>query len=197
MVAEASADSRFVRGDYRIDFAQARPADPLTYQVLDRADRVVAEGEYRSGAAIAFNGARVVVTGKPADGDAIRIDGAASRSMFATVSTIAAALRGASGSPASNAEVHNALASGLYNLDQAIGNVLDVQADVGSRLNRVDAQRAINAEFNVQLKQTLSELRDLDYTEAASRLKLQLFALRAAQQTFAVTTQRLSLFNYL
>ena len=197
VVAQASADSRFVRGDYRIDFAQATPADPLTYRVLDRADRVVAEGEYRAGAAIAFNGARVVVTGKPADGDAIRIDGAASRSMFATVSTIAAALRGASGSPASNAEVHNALASGLYNLDQAIGNVLDVQADVGSRLNRVDAQRAINAEFNVQLKQTLSELRDLDYTEAASRLRLQLFALRAAQQTFAVTAQRLSLFNYL
>ena len=60
-----------MRGDYRIEFAQARPADPLTYQVLDRDDKVVAEGEYRSGAAIAFNGARVVVQGKPADGDAI------------------------------------------------------------------------------------------------------------------------------
>ena len=197
VVAEASAGSRFVRGDYRINFARAAPTDPLTYQVVDRADTVVAEGNYRSGEAIAFNGARVVVKGKPADGDLIRIDGAVSRSMFATVSKIAAALRRSSGAPAAAAEVNNALASGLYNLDQAIGNVLDVQADVGSRLNRVDAQHEINAEFNLQLKKTLSEVRDLDYTETASRLRLQLLALRAAQQTFAATTRRLSLFNYL
>ena len=197
VVDKTSADSRFVRGDYRIDFVQAAPADPITYRVVDRAGGVVAEGNYRSGEAIAFNGARVVVKGKPANGDSIRIDGSASRSMFATISKIATALRSASGSPAANAEVNNTLASGLYNLDQAIGNVLNVQADVGSRLNRVDARKEINAEFELQLKKTLSGVRDLDYNEAISRLNLQLLALRAAQQTFAATTRRLSLFNYL
>jgi len=42
----------------------------------------------------------------------------------------------------------------------------------------------------------LSNLRDLDYTEAASRLSLQMTALQAAQQTFQ-RVQGMSLFNLL
>jgi flagellar hook-associated protein 3 FlgL len=39
-------------------------------------------------------------------------------------------------------------------------------------------------------------VQDLDYAEAISRLNLQLVALQAAQQTY-VTTQRLTLFDYI
>ena len=48
----------------------------------------------------------------------------------------------------------------------------------------------------MQLTTTLSEVRDLDYAEALSRLSQQLFGLDAAQQAFA-RTQSLSLFRYL
>jgi flagellar hook-associated protein 3 FlgL len=49
---------------------------------------------------------------------------------------------------------------------------------------------------SLQLKTTLSELRDLDYAEAASRLTQQLTTLQAAQQTF-VTVQGSNLFSFL
>jgi len=42
----------------------------------------------------------------------------------------------------------------------------------------------------------LSDIQDVDYAEAISRLNLQLTALQAAQQTY-VKVQGLSLFNYL
>ena len=47
-----------------------------------------------------------------------------------------------------------------------------------------------------ELRLDMSELQDLDYAEAISRLNIQMLALQAAQQTFA-KTQQMSLFNYL
>ena len=64
------------------------------------------------------------------------------------------------------------------------------------RLNRIDSLRESNDAFTLQLQETLSEVRDLDVTEAISRLNLQLVALQAAQQSY-VRIQGLSLFNFL
>jgi len=193
VVAESSADASFVRDDYAISFSQATPTDPVTYTVTDSSAAVVASGSYAAGDAISFNGARVVIEGEPADGDVINIDGAPRQSVFQTLDDIASALENAG---SNGAPVNNALASGLNNLDQAIGNVLEVQTDVGVRLNRIESQQAINEDFNLQLQTTLSDVQDVDFAEAISKLNLQLVALQAAQQTY-VTTQRLSLFDYL
>jgi flagellar hook-associated protein 3 FlgL len=84
----------------------------------------------------------------------------------------------------------------LDNIDQALGNVLNVRADVGVRLNHVENQLDINESFNLQLQETLSGIQDLDYAEAISRFNLQLTTLQAAQQSY-VKMQGLSLFNYL
>ena len=196
VVASTSAGSTFVRDDYTISFTQASPTDPVTFTVTDSSLATVATGTYVEGEAIAFAGASVVVEGAPADGDTIAIDSTPRQSLFATVDEIAAALESANGSPENSAEINNVLASALVNLDQGIGNVLEVQADVGVRINRIDSQQQINEEFNLQLQTTLSEVQDVDFAEAISRLNLQLVALQAAQQTY-VTTQRLSLFNFL
>ncbi|MFK7828964.1 MAG: flagellar hook-associated protein FlgL [Congregibacter sp.] len=196
VVSSASADAGFVRDDYTVSFIQASPTDPVTYEVTDSAAAVVASGSYVSGETISFNGASLAVGGEPADGDSIAIDSSARQSVFATVSAIADALRSAEGTPASDAEVNNAMASGLTNLDQALGSIVDVRAEVGTRLNRVESQQSINEDFNLQLSTSLSEVQDLDYAEAITRLNLQITALQAAQQTY-VTTQRLSLFDYL
>ena len=72
----------------------------------------------------------------------------------------------------------------------------EVQSDVGVRLNRIESQQSINEEFNLQLQTTLSDVQDVDFAEAISKLNLQLVALQAAQQTY-VTTQGLTLFNYI
>ena len=87
-------------------------------------------------------------------------------------------------------------ARNIANLDNAIENILKIQADVGTRMRRADLKTETNDAFNLQLKETLAELQDLDYAEAISRLNIQMLALQAAQQTFA-KTQQMSLFNYL
>ncbi|EAQ98455.1 flagellar hook-associated protein FlgL [Congregibacter litoralis] len=196
VVAESSADGSFVRDDYTVTFSQATPADPVTYSVTDSSAAVVATGNYTPGDAISFNGARLVIEGTPEDGDSITLDSAPKQSIFDTLQGIADALENSAGTPSGSAAVNNALASGLNNLDQAIGNVLEVQSDVGVRLNRIESQQSINEDFNLQLQTTLSDVQDVDFAEAISKLNLQLVALQAAQQTY-VTTQGLTLFNYL
>lgn len=84
----------------------------------------------------------------------------------------------------------------LTNLAAGIGAIVDVQASVGARINIVDQQREINDELTINLEKTLSQIKDLDYAEAISRLALQELGLQASQQTFA-QVQNLSLFNYL
>ena len=48
----------------------------------------------------------------------------------------------------------------------------------------------------LRIEEQVSELQDLDFAEAVSRLNLQSVALQAAQQAY-VKIQGLSLFNYL
>jgi flagellar hook-associated protein 3 FlgL len=97
---------------------------------------------------------------------------------------------------AASLEADNPSASTLTDIDSALHNVLDARARVGARLNALDGQKAINDSFTLTLQQALSQVDDLDYAEAASRLNRQLLALQAAQQSF-VQVQNLSLFKYL
>lgn len=196
VIQETAATPAFVADDYTLTFSQATPADPVTYTVTDGAAAVVASGSYRAGDRIAFAGAEVTVEGAPADGDSFSIDPAPRRDLFRTVQGIAEALAAAGDSAAGGATVNNALNSGLRNLDQALGRITETRAELGARLNRVETQREVNEGFTLQLQETLSEVQDLDYAEAISRLNLQLVALQAAQQTFT-RVQGLTLFNFL
>ena len=196
VVRDTGADSSFQRDDYTINFLSAAPGAPITYEVLDGSAAVVASGNYVSGEAIEFNGARVVIEGEPAVGDSFSIPVDPNQDMFTTLRSIAASLRDAGDAPAEVAAVNNAMANGLRNIDQALGVALDKRADVGVRLSRVESQLGINEDFNLQLRETLSEIQDLDFAEAIGRLNQQLFVLEAAQQTFA-RTQGLTLFNFL
>jgi flagellar hook-associated protein 3 FlgL len=191
-----AATGSYVADDYTISFSQPTPQDPVTYEVTDGSAAVVASGSYTAGEPITFNGASVTIEGAPADGDSFSIGTARRQDLFSTLSAIADALNGAEDSPAGGAAVNNALNSGLRNLDQGLEVILGKRADIGARLNRVETQRAMSEDFALQLKETLSDVQDLDYAEAISRLNLQLVALQAAQQTF-VRVQGLSLFNFL
>ncbi len=192
----SSANNSYQRDAYTISFSQPTPADPVSYTVTDSSSAVVASGPFESGDSIAFNGATITLEGTPADGDSFTIPAAARQDMFSSVQNIIDQLQNTGTGPAPSAAVNNALASGLGNLDQALGRMLEQQADLGVRLNRIDSQRESNDAFTLQLQETLSEVRDLDLTEAISRLNLQLVALEAAQQSY-VRIQGLSLFNFL
>ena len=61
---------------------------------------------------------------------------------------------------------------------------------------RSTLERDENANGFLRLERQTSELNDLDFAEAVSRLNLQTTALQAAQQAY-IKIQGLSLFNYL
>lgn len=84
----------------------------------------------------------------------------------------------------------------LTDLDAALDRVFETRASIGGRINTIDAQGDINAQYLVQLQSDLSDIQDLDYAEAIGRMELQLTGLQAAQASFE-KVQNLSLFNFL
>jgi flagellar hook-associated protein 3 FlgL len=151
---------------------------------------------YIQGAGVAFDGLQVGVRGAPAVGDAFRVSPSAEQDLLTTVQSVVEALeRDATGS-AGQAQFQNALGRALTDLDRGLDNVLRVRATVGARLNEVESQKAIQADFELFARESLSKVEDLDYAEASARLQLQLTVLQASQQAF-VKVQGLSLFNYL
>ncbi len=84
----------------------------------------------------------------------------------------------------------------LDDIHLAQQHVLDYRVSTGARLNTIDQQNNVNADFLLTMQTAQSEVEDLDYLEAVSRFQQQLLALQAAQQSFS-KVQGLSLFNYL
>ncbi len=84
----------------------------------------------------------------------------------------------------------------LDNLDNGLNAIMDARTRIGTRLSAIDQQRKINENVGFSMKTTLSQVKDLDYAEAISKLNLQTAGLQAAQQAY-VKVQGLSLFNYL
>jgi flagellar hook-associated protein 3 FlgL len=84
----------------------------------------------------------------------------------------------------------------MNDISEAMNNVSDIHSLVGARLNAIDEQNEVNADIQLVLEENLSDVEDLDYTEAISRFNQQSVALQAAQQAY-VQVQGLSLFNYL
>lgn len=93
-------------------------------------------------------------------------------------------------------DFHDSMSRIMVNIDAALGQIVDLQAGIGARINATDSQENVNADYLVQLASTLSDTQDLDYTEAISRLEQEQLGLQASQQAF-MEIQGLSLFNYL
>lgn len=123
-------------------------------------------------------------------------------SVFAVVKELEVTLKNSPGSGTgippelTPTQFHADMSRIIGNIDVALGQIVDVQASIGSRLNATESQENINEDYLVQLDTTLSETQDLDYTEAISRLEQEQIGLQASQQTFT-KIQGLSLFNYI
>jgi flagellar hook-associated protein 3 FlgL len=74
--------------------------------------------------------------------------------------------------------------------------MLEARSKVGARLNTLESTAKLHEHVDLVSKGVLSELQDVDFAEAVSRLSLETFILEAAQQSFA-RIANLSLFNYL
>ena len=116
--------------------------------------------------------------------------------VFTTLGNLVAATELTTGDAAGRARVHNAIGQLLPEVSQAIDHLISVRGEIGSRLRSIEDETALNEGFSLNLTQTMSEIRDLDYAEAVSLLSQQLLGLEASQQSYT-RIQGLSLFRYL
>ncbi|MFO0454073.1 MAG: flagellar hook-associated protein FlgL [Pseudomonadota bacterium] len=178
-------------GTYQVVFTA-----PDAYEVRDAGNAVIATGAYVSGGSILFRGVKLEVSGTPVAGDSFSVGPSALQDIFTTVQQFADALLIGGNAGTERARFQNAINRSLNDLDQAIGSVLEVRAEIGGRLQAIDEQQRVNTDVDVELKTLLSSVKDLDYAEALTRLNQQLVGLQASQQSYA-RLQGLSLFNFL
>jgi len=197
VINPGTVSGTFAPDTYTLAFTQVLSTDPITYTVTRASDSAtVASGSYTSGAAISFAGVQTSVSGTPANGDTFTVTPSANQDIFTTLQNLANALTAPTSAAGAQAKLNNNINRALTDIDQALGNILEVRAQVGTRLNAIDAQKDLNSAFVLEVQKTLASVQDIDYAEAASRLNSQLVALQAAQQTY-VKVQGLSLFDYL
>ena len=126
----------------------------------------------------------------------IPASGGGYQSMFKTLSDLINLLETPVITAADKTALSNGLDAAQANLSNALDNVLKVRASVGTRMKEIDALGDSGDELNIQYKQQLSELRDVDYAKAISDLTQQQTYLEATQKAF-LKVQGLSLFDYI
>jgi flagellar hook-associated protein 3 FlgL len=183
--------SQYDQDDYTLRFT-----DPENYEVLDSGGAVVSTGAFESGDTIAFRGIEMSIRGEPLANDEFAVLPSRYEDIFTTVQKLADSIEAAPTDDASKAAMTNRINAGILSIDQAMGKVLDIRTQVGSRLSAIESQADSNSGFALGLQETLAGIEDLDYAEALSRLSIQATMLEAAQQAF-VKTRNLSLFNFL
>ena len=118
------------------------------------------------------------------------------RSILNTISQLRQVLESSPTSSVGNLAVRDEVAIALKNLDNGIGQVLEVQTEIGARLNLIETTETDNEDVTLVNKAVQAELSELDYAEALSRLSFQTVILEAAQQSY-VKIAGLNLFNQL
>lgn len=167
------------------------------YEARDGSGTLVQSGSYSAGETIELPGLRLKLSGTPADGDSLSLGAGGNQDLFARVrSLIDASTTLGAGTAAERAQSLSRYNQALGGLDGGMNHLSTVRASVGTRLATLDDVDDQLGALDIQLQSTLSDVRDLDYAEAISRLQLQTTSLQAAQAVFA-KVQGLSLFNYL
>ncbi len=176
--------------DYTIHFT----SDTGDYEILDSSNVQVSVGNYTAGTVIEFNGIKIDMTGMPALDDTFTVSRSRTEDIFTTMRDLIDTLEGTTAT--NEAQLNTNIARVLQQLDHTEEHMLQVRAEVGVRLSSLDTAEASREDQKVELNRMRSELEDLDYAEAITRMNQQLIGLQAAQASYTRIAQ-LSLFNYL
>ncbi len=179
--------------DFTIAFTSA-----TTFDVVNNttATTILSAQPYTSGSAISFNGVQVEISGDVQAGDQFTVDASRNQDVFQTLTNLINTLGISPSNVANEAQLQQGLQQALGDIDQAIGNTISLRTTVGTRQNSLDSADQESESTKLVLQQTLSEVEDLDLTDAISRLTFEITSLEAVQATFA-RVQQLSLFNFL
>ncbi len=197
----SAVNSALLTGNsYSLSFTVA--AGVTTYSVTNTTTATPVAGmtglPYTGGQAISFDGMQFAVSGAPVNGDSFTVQPSSNVSLFQTIADTAALLRApvTPGNPAQTAALNAGVAAALKTLDTAMQKISVANAGVGSTLQGIDVAQVTGDNLGLNYKQTLSQLQDTNFAQAATDLAQQQLALQAAQKSFAQVSG-LSLFTYL
>ncbi|MEN9418694.1 MAG: hypothetical protein RI988_2314 [Pseudomonadota bacterium] len=179
--------------DYAIQFSNN--AGVITYEVLKDGTALPGGAQpFEAGRGITFDGISVTVKGTPATGDVFTVEPSTrTLSIFDTLDRAAQEL-GTAGR--SRAQVAQAVASGLADVDSSLGTMLGVRSQVGTALERVDGVEKRLVEVQEQVDAQKSAAQDIDLARVAADLQTRQTGYDAALKAYSMV-QRLSLFDYL
>lgn len=184
--------AQWVPDDYTIHFLD----NAGNYEILDGTSTQIATGTYSADNTISFNGVSVKMTGMPGLNDTFTVARSRTEDMFTTLDKLITSLESNPTTSADRAQFQTEMSAAVQQLQQTHDHILSVRADVGTRLSSLDSAADAQADRKVELQRITSELRDLDYAEAITRMNQQLVGLEAAQASYSRISQ-LSLFDYL
>ena len=84
----------------------------------------------------------------------------------------------------------------MTRIDESQQLMLEGIADLGSKMGLVEDQQLLNEAFNIQLKENLSGLEDIDYAKAISEMNFADGCI-ASRTADLLTNERSQPFNYL
>jgi flagellar hook-associated protein 3 FlgL len=175
-------------------------AVPPTYEIntVPPGGSPVATGNYESGEPIRFGGVEIDIVGTPGDGDTFTVGAPSTQDVFTTLNKFVQGLQnpGQGTVEEMNQRLSDLISETLDNLESTQTNISTIRAKVGARLNTLQSSADLQDGLGLVNKQILSEVRDLDYAEAISRLTQENLVLQASQQSFAKISG-LTLFNFL
>lgn len=199
-VVDEEAYAEFYPEDLVITFNADSAITPpgANYTVRQASDGRVIEGfsaqSYSEGTEIIVAGIAVKISGETKPGDEFLVDSSEKQSITDTIYRLMDGLNNLEDNVVDSVTLDNLLEDTLNNLAFAQSSISQVRSEVGARLNIIENTSSLAADIDLVSKSVLSELSDVDFAEAVSRLSLQTFLLETAQQSYA-KIQNLSLFN--
>lgn len=195
-VGEVVDPASYTGGDYRISFAEV--AGQMQYTVIDVSNSNTPLAShtgvpYEPGKSVQFGGMGFVISGNPAAGDAIDIEGSPARTdIFQVVQNAVDALR--YGGVNESAHRNQELARAMTEVDAGHDRVLLARGRVGELLNRADSLDTLLEGRALDNKAEDSRLTDIDLVKGISDFQTQQQGLEAAIKSYA-QVQKLSLFS--
>jgi flagellar hook-associated protein 3 FlgL len=188
-VADPSA---LTGADYTLQFSVSGGA--TTYAVLKNGlPTAVTAAPYVSGQAITVDGMTVSVSGTPANGDQFQI--APSTPTLGVFGALDQAIAGLKTPGRTGAQIAQANADGLRDIDSVLGNLETARAAAGQVLNRIDSESNRLDAQKLASTTERSNAEDVDMVHAISDFQSKQTGYDAALKSYAMV-QRLSLFQY-
>jgi flagellar hook-associated protein 3 FlgL len=207
-VVDQVAYDAFYPEDIVITFNEDSNLTPSAknFTVTERSSgKIIAENQaYAAGEELIYHGVSVRISGNPAsadsganlNGDQLFVNSTSTQDVLTTLMRFRDAMQSFDGSSESRDRVSASVANTLENLSHVQDSVSQVVTKIGARVNTLQSTQEQHLDTALVSNAVLSDLRDLDYAEAASRLSSQTLILQAAQATF-LRISELNLFSRL